>query len=256
MECHSGYKTTHLVYLQEKSCRTRYTVKYRTGKRDEGKMEQQTKQPIWKTILGIVLVIIVYIVGQVIAMIPVMSGGTFGAVLGVLILLLTVGVMLYLCKLFKLSLGEKTSFKWWYILLVVACLVLNMVKNPLLIALFGGDGSTANGDTLEAMSGTLSPIFFLGMTVLFAPIAEEILFRGIGIHVLFKKYPIVGYLVSSAVFSMIHMPTDLFSFFNYFTIGLMFGGVYLLTKDIRWSIAAHVLNNGFFMIMVLLMMQG
>ena len=63
-------------------------------------------------------------------------------------------------------------------------------------------------------------------------------------HFFIKKILLLALLLfSSACFSLIHNPTDFFSFTEYFWMGLCFGTVYLKFDDIRASISLHVLNN-------------
>lgn len=217
--------------------------------------QTKTKQPVWKIVLGIVLVLAIYVVGQMITgeIITLMVAGShLSSTLAVAVLLITIVAMFFVCKFMGIELGEKSKFKWWYILLVLACPVINLAKTPLLTMLFGGDGTTANGDALVQMTTALPVLYMFVSSAIFAPIAEEVIFRGIGMHVIFKKYLLVGLFVSSIVFTAMHLPTNLFSFFNYFTMGLMYGGVFLITKDLRWSILAHVVNNAIFMSVILL----
>ena len=102
------------------------------------------------------------------------------------------------------------------------------------------------------MLAEMNVIYYVLYTVIFAPIAEEIVFRGVILKTLFEKKPWIGLLVSSVLFAALHNITDAFSFINYFTIGLLFGGVYMITKDVKWSILAHIINNAIAGLFVLL----
>ncbi|MCQ2510098.1 MAG: CPBP family intramembrane metalloprotease [Lachnospiraceae bacterium] len=92
------------------------------------------------------------------------------------------------------------------------------------------------------------PVLLIG----FAPaIFEEVLFRGIFISNLKKKYdkPVTIVLISAVVFSLVHltnivgmsMATVLVQTFLAFAVGIVLGAVYLYTKDIVSVIIAHFL---------------
>ncbi len=100
------------------------------------------------------------------------------------------------------------------------------------------------------MTNLLSPYLgeftlpqLLVMTVILAPIFEELLFR----------YGVVGYcrrygewnaiIVSGVIFGFIH--TNLFQFFYAFLLGALFAYVYIYTRQIKYTIALHVLFNFF-----------
>lgn len=164
--------------------------------------------------------------------------------------LLMVIAVLYSCKKLEINLFEKINFKWYFIVFVVLAALLNVLKGIPLSMIFG-QTETVNGASLMNLMGA-NIIYFVSYTVLTAPFIEEVIFRGVMMKYLSKNHMWVGYLISSILFSLIHIPTDWFSFFNYFSTGLIMGGVYLLTKDLRWSIAAHILNNGIAVLFMLL----
>lgn len=148
-------------------------------------------------------------------------------------------------KLFK-----KVQFKWWFLLLPIAVYVLNMAKNPLLLLIFG-EQPVANADAILSMMEA-NLIYTLVASVIIAPVLEEVMFRGVLMNTIFEKQQWIGYFVSSFLFSLIHTPTNLYSFFNYFIIGLLFGGVMKLTKSLGWSMATHIVNNLLAQILVLI----
>ena len=89
------------------------------------------------------------------------------------------------------------------------------------------------------------------MLVILAPIAEEIMMRGIFIGVIFKEKPYLGLVVSSIIFSLLHVPTDVLSFITYAVPGLTLGFVYIRTNRLITPIIGHMLNNllGFIMLL-------
>ncbi|HGL8793205.1 TPA: lysostaphin resistance A-like protein, partial [Streptococcus suis] len=91
---------------------------------------------------------------------------------------------------------------------------------------------------------------------IFAPILEELIFRGLLATYFFPKMvdmKAVGiYLaVTGSLFSLVHMPTTILQFLIYFTMGLNLGWLYLIRRDIRYPIALHMLNNGISYLMIL-----
>jgi len=90
-----------------------------------------------------------------------------------------------------------------------------------------------------------SPIPMIISAVLIAPLKEEWLTRKLIIGSIFKNHPVIGVISSSLCFGLLHMIAG-FSFFGllqYSLAGLLFGILYVRTKKIEVSIAAHFLNN-------------
>ena len=102
------------------------------------------------------------------------------------------------------------------------------------------------------------PLFSFFATVIFAPLTEELLFRGMLARYLFpkqdsSKQTLIFLLVSSALFALIHFPGDVQQFFVYFSLGFSLGLAYISRKGLVYSISLHALNNlvGFLMILML-----
>lgn len=106
---------------------------------------------------------------------------------------------------------------------------------------------------------TLSqPLFSFFAVVIFAPLTEEIVFRGMLARYLFPKQDnskrtLIFLLVSSLLFALIHFPGDVQQFFVYFSLGFSLGLAYISRKGLVYSISLHALNNlvGFLMILML-----
>ncbi|HFI0792194.1 TPA: lysostaphin resistance A-like protein [Streptococcus suis] len=99
------------------------------------------------------------------------------------------------------------------------------------------------------------PLIAFSSVVVFAPILEELIFRGFLATYFFPKIAdmkAVGiYLVvTGSLFSLVHMPATLPQFLVYFTMGLNLGWLYLIKRDIRYPIALHMLNNGISYLMI------
>jgi len=75
-----------------------------------------------------------------------------------------------------------------------------------------------------------------------APILEEILFRGIILNGLLKRYsPQKAILVSAFLFGIVHL--NPWQFFGAFLIGIFMGYVYYHTKNIGYCILIHFSGN-------------
>ena len=106
---------------------------------------------------------------------------------------------------------------------------------------------------------TLSqPLFSFFAIVIFAPLTEELIFRGMLARYLFpkqdnSKQTLIFLLVSSLLFALFHVPGDVQQFFVYFSLGFSLGLAYISRKGLVYSISLHALNNlvGFLMILML-----
>ena len=106
---------------------------------------------------------------------------------------------------------------------------------------------------------TLSqPLFSFFAVVIFAPLTEELIFRGMLARYLFpkqanSKQTALFLLVSSVLFALIHFPGTLQQFLVYASLGLSLGLAYVSRKGLLYSISLHALNNliGFLMILML-----
>ncbi|MCL4881556.1 CPBP family intramembrane glutamic endopeptidase [Streptococcus suis] len=115
--------------------------------------------------------------------------------------------------------------------------------------------SESQNQTLVIQFVSAYPLVSFLSVVIFAPILEELIFRGLLATYFFPKIAdmkAVGiYLVvTGALFSLVHMPATLPQFLIYFTMGLNLGWLYLIKRDIRYPIALHMLNNGISYLMI------
>ncbi|HFU4190341.1 TPA: lysostaphin resistance A-like protein [Streptococcus suis] len=99
------------------------------------------------------------------------------------------------------------------------------------------------------------PLIAFSSVVVFAPILEELIFRGFLATYFFPKMAdmkAVGIflIVTGSLFSLVHMPATLPQFLIYFTMGLNLGWLYLIKRDIRYPIALHMVNNGISYLMI------
>jgi membrane protease YdiL (CAAX protease family) len=105
---------------------------------------------------------------------------------------------------------------------------------------------SANEDAINQALGT-SQVVMLMIVVVFGPIVEELLFRGLLMNLAFaqrnRATQAFNLVLSSVSFALVHVPTNLFDFATYALLGLGLGLTYARTRDLRSGIALHILNN-------------
>ncbi|WP_412988897.1 CPBP family intramembrane glutamic endopeptidase [Pediococcus siamensis] len=83
--------------------------------------------------------------------------------------------------------------------------------------------------------------------VVFAPIIEELLFRGLFFNWFFnsadKRRQYLGVFISGAVFAAVHDMSNFWSWLIYAVMGWLLALTYAHTKDIRYNIGLHMFNN-------------
>ena len=101
------------------------------------------------------------------------------------------------------------------------------------------------------------PAFGFFMVVVFAPLTEELIFRGMLARYLFPKQDkskqVLFLLVSSVLFALIHFPGDVQQFLVYASLGFSLGLAYISRKGLIYSISLHALNNLVSFLMILML---
>ncbi|HEY5730897.1 MAG TPA: type II CAAX endopeptidase family protein [Anaerolineales bacterium] len=125
--------------------------------------------------------------------------------------------------------------------LVIASYILIIIHNGLLFLL----GVETQGEEILGLFDALdSPIWFVIVGVIFAPIVEEIFFRGFLFQGFRQKYGWVkGALISSAIFGVAHL--DPVALIPTFILGLVLAYVYHRSNSVWISVILHMLVNGF-----------
>jgi len=102
------------------------------------------------------------------------------------------------------------------------------------------------------------PLFTFFMAVIFAPLTEELTFRGMLARFVFPqqdniKQTAIFLLVSTIIFALVHFPTTPQQFLVYSGLGLSMGLAYINKGGLAYSMGLHALNNliSFVMIMML-----
>lgn len=88
------------------------------------------------------------------------------------------------------------------------------------------------------------PFLMASMTILCAPLAEEVVFRFTIMRGLLK-YPWMGILLSSFLFGIIHVISagDFIYIIQYMAMGIALGYVYYRHQNIWYSIGVHAIQN-------------
>lgn len=139
----------------------------------------------------------------------------------------------------KLTLAEFFQF---FMMMFPLSIIGSMIGSGLAFIISSITGHSIN-DLLTSSLGTMSLPQMIILTVILAPIFEELLFR----------YAVIGYsrrygewnaiIISAIIFALIH--TNIFQFFYTFLIGLVFGYVFVYTRRIIYSIILHMCFNFF-----------
>ena len=101
--------------------------------------------------------------------------------------------------------------------------------------------SGASAQHLEEASKGLSLSFIVSATVL-APIQEEFMFRGLLQGAVFDN-SWLGLVLTSSLFSFLHEPYDVPSFFYYLFGGLLLGFAYKKSQNLWVSTLVHMFYN-------------
>ncbi|HMB23211.1 MAG: lysostaphin resistance A-like protein [Chloroflexota bacterium] len=123
--------------------------------------------------------------------------------------------------------------------LLIASYVIILMHNLLLLA-FGVD---TQGDQIMKLFAELdSPFWFFLVGAVFAPLVEEIFFRGFLFQGFRQKYGWIGaMLLSSAIFAAAHL--DLVAFIPTFILGCLLAYMYHRSNSVWPGIILHFLVN-------------
>ena len=141
--------------------------------------------------------------------------------------------------------GKKLLWAAGYIALMLA-------TNPfyeMLMAALGMESSVDNLRNQRMVMEMLqrAPLTMTAYIVLFAPVLEELLLRGIffqsfgSIENRGKRWLLL--VLSAFVFGSLHSLPVHYDFLLYFAMGLVLGAAYLHTKDLKYPILIHMVNN-------------
>ena len=127
----------------------------------------------------------------------------------------------------------------------------------LVVQFFLPDNPSVNQQTATDLT-LAQPLFSFFVIVIFAPLTEELIFRGMLARYLFpkqdnSKQTLIFLLISSIIFALIHFPGDVQQFLVYTSLGFSLGLAYISRKGLVYSISLHALNNLVSFLMILML---
>lgn len=154
----------------------------------------------------------------------------------------------------------KSEQKWgmlknigFVVLAFIVMFGLKIIGGQLIMLEEGYGQTTANQEVINN-SGLPVLLLFL-FAVLFAPVLEELIFRGILMGKVFGKDSNVGLLLSSFLFGLIHNPTNIGSWVVYGGMGLVLGLAYRISGKYTNALILHMVNN-FLSVLLMLLLQS
>ena len=146
---------------------------------------------------------------------------------------------------------EKTALNKYIWLPALVWVLVIVVEN------FLPNDPSANQQMVDQLAQE-QPLFTFFMAVVFAPLTEELTFRGMLARYVFPqqdnvKKTALFLLVSTILFALVHFPTTPQQFLVYSALGLSMGLAYINKGGLAYSMGLHALNNliSFVMIMML-----
>ena len=146
---------------------------------------------------------------------------------------------------------EKTALNKYIWLPALVWVLVIVVEN------FLPNDPSANQQMVDQLAQE-QPLFAFFMAVVFAPLTEELTFRGMLARFVFPqqdnvKKTALFLLVSSLIFALVHFPGTPLQFLVYASLGFSMGLAYISKGGLAYSIVLHALNNliAFLMIVML-----
>lgn len=157
--------------------------------------------------------------------------------------------MVYLAKDFLKEqwLTFKITKKWIItVLLVYGMMYLSNIVISLLLTFVTNQGQSLNQESITVMFSQM-PYLTVFIAVIFAPIVEEIVFRGVIFNFFRKKGFLFAALISAVLFGLIHVRpmaiSDLPFVVVYAALGFFICLGYEKTNNFYTAVTLHFLNN-------------
>lgn len=136
------------------------------------------------------------------------------------------------------------------IITTLPLMLLGSIVTNLLITQFTGQVEAENQSMIIDLYAQ-APYLIVIQALLYAPIVEEIMFRGLIFGALSKKSMFLATLISSSLFGLAHVYNsvlsgnlgDLWFFFTYALLGYFLNRAYIKSGSIVSSMALHFINN-------------
>lgn len=209
---------------------------------------------IWdyvKNIAEVIGAFIAYSILQVTYIRP--KSYVFSARASILLTAFTVFVFWLLFLTYKSQLKKRNEWEFneephWggrKIGIAILAAVVMIVGQILIMHLIGG-GTSHNQQELNSVQSQSNPVFLVMVTVV-APFCEEVIFRGMFFNIFFTNQNAwnkwIGIICCGFLFGMVHTMGVTKFLVIYWFMGCILAWVYLTTKDLRYSMLTHALNN-------------
>lgn len=210
----------------------------------------------WKFLLvGLAVLVLNGLTQMAMSALPNFDGANLLTAAALLLFAVVVGLVLTS----KIGLW-KSEQKWgmlknigFVVLAFIVMFGLKIIGGQLIMLEEGYGQTTANQEVINN-SGLPVLLLFL-FAVLFAPVLEELIFRGILMGKVFGKDSNVGLLLSSFLFGLIHNPTNIGSWVVYGGMGLVLGLAYRISGKYTNALILHMVNN-FLSVLLMLLLQS
>jgi len=171
----------------------------------------------------------------------------------VFLLLLKSAGALFLGKRLGLLEGFKplSSQKAWGMIGLTYLGIYIVTRIGAMVMMWEGVSNSTNQATIENIH--MNPFVLITVTVIMAPIVEELVFRGILMGRVFNPDSIVGLILSGLLFGLAHMPNSIGVWIVYAGMGFVLGIVYRKFQKLEYCIMAHMINNSIAVSMMLLL---
>lgn len=172
----------------------------------------------------------------------------------ILALLIVAALTVFVAKRVGLLnyLKDLKTWKAWKTILVgfVVLTIVKYIGGVVLLLENGIGANTENQAALEQLG--MSPLLLVVLTAIAAPIVEETVMRGLILGRLFNN-SYLGVILSSLLFGLLHIPTNIGSWIIYGGMGLVLAVVYHKTQKLEYTIAIHFINNALGVLLMLLL---
>ncbi|WP_069789136.1 CPBP family intramembrane glutamic endopeptidase [Streptococcus pasteurianus] len=172
----------------------------------------------------------------------------------ILALLIVAALTVFVAKRVGLlnHLKDLKTWKAWKTILVgfVVLTIVKYIGGVVLLLENGIGANTENQAALEQLG--MSPLLLIVLTAIAAPIVEETVMRGLILGRVFNN-SYLGVILSSLLFGLLHIPTNIGSWIIYGGMGLVLAVVYHKTQKLEYTIAIHFISNALGVLLMLLL---
>nr|ASV47039.1 CAAX protease family protein [uncultured bacterium] len=197
--------------------------------------------------VAVVLIVVLLVRGQ--------PDGVVATTLTGLVTLAAAGIALAVRVRSLPALGVRPTTGRWLLLGVAGGVLAWLVNRVVVLAYFQFTGDLSNPQESMAAAATTFGWSFIGILAagaVLVPLAEELLFRGVGYGALRRYGVVVATVVSSVVFGVAHginvvLPAAI-------VLGIITAVLYERSRSIWPAVLAHVLNNALVFLSVLILL--